>query len=148
MLLGSAKMAPMSDASVPTSAEYRLPCKVYYEDTDCQGVVYHANYLKYFERGRTELLAAQGLSVAKLGEEQNTLFVVYRIDVTFKAPAKLGDELEIVSRARLTSPYRVSFDQRVECPKRLGTRPLVVAEVELVCVDWQQGLKPIPSLGF
>ena len=138
-------MAAMSD--VPTSAEYRLACKVYYEDTDCMGVVYHANYLKYFERGRTEFLAAHHLSVAELAAEQDTQFVVYRIDVTFKAPAKLGDELEIVSRARLVSPYRVTFEQRVECPKR-GPKPLVVAEVELVCIDKEQGLKPIPSLGF
>jgi len=134
--------------SVRTSAEHRLPCKVYYEDTDCQGVVYHANYLKYFERGRTEFLAAHGMSVADLDQKQDTLFVVYRIDVTFKAAARLGDELQVVSRARLTSPYRVTFEQRVECPARQPRPLVVVAEVELVCVDKAQGLKPIPELGF
>lgn len=130
--------------AVPTSAEYRHPCKVYYEDTDCMGVVYHSNYLKYFERGRTEFLAANGLSVAALGE-QGTLFVVYHMDLTFKAPARLEDELLIVTRARLTSPYRVTFDQRVECPKR-QPKPLVVAEVELVCIGKDGGIKPIPDL--
>ncbi|MBI5545666.1 MAG: YbgC/FadM family acyl-CoA thioesterase [Deltaproteobacteria bacterium] len=131
---------------VPTSAEYRFPCKVYYEDTDCMGVVYHANYLKYFERARTEFLAARGISVAALGE-QGTLFVVYRIEMTFKSPARLGDELEVVSRARLTSPYRVTFDQRIECSAR-SPKPLIVGEVEIVCIDPQGGLKAIPDLGL
>ena len=129
------------------SAEHRLPCKVYYEDTDCQGVVYHANYLKYFERARTEFLGAHDIKVAELAESRDTHFVVYRVDVTFKAPARLGDELQVISRARMTSPYRVTFEQRVECPARQA-RPLVVAEVELVCVDKNQAIKQIPELGF
>jgi acyl-CoA thioester hydrolase len=137
---------PALPEAAPTSPEYRHPCKVYYEDTDCMGVVYHANYLKYLERGRTEFLAARGISVAELGE-QGTLFVVYRVDATFRLPARLGDELEIVTRARLTSPFRVTFDQRVECPKRLA-KPLLTGEVEIVCIDKQGGLKPIPNLGF
>lgn len=133
--------------AVPTSAEYRLACKVYYEDTDCQGVVYHANYLKYFERGRTEFLAAHGLNVADLARHQDTNFVVYRIDVSFKHAAELGDQLEVVSRARLVSQYRVTFEQRIECPAR-QPRLLVNATVELVCIDKNKQLKPVPALGF
>jgi len=107
------------------------------------GVVYHANYLKYFERGRTEFLAAQGTSVQQYAT-QGLMFVVYRVDVTFRAPARLGDVLEVVSRARLTSPFRVTFDQRVEREGQL----LVKAEVELVCIDKDGGLKPIPDIGI
>ncbi|HEY3446314.1 MAG TPA: YbgC/FadM family acyl-CoA thioesterase [Myxococcales bacterium] len=134
-------------ANVPTSAEYRIPCKVYYEDTDCQGVVYHANYLKYFERGRTEFLAAHGLNVADVAKHQDTNFVVYRIDVSFKQGAELGDLLEVVSRARVVSPYRVTFDQRIECPTR-QPKLMVTATVELVCIDRQKTLKQVPNLGF
>ena len=137
----------MPDAKdAPVSPEHRLRCKVYYEDTDCMGVVYYANYFKYLERGRTELLSDLGLSVATLGE-QGTLFVVYHVDATFRAPARLTDELEIVTRARVTSPYRVTFDQRVECPQR-SPKPLLTAEVEIVCVDRDGGLKQVPALGF
>ncbi|MGC4118929.1 MAG: YbgC/FadM family acyl-CoA thioesterase [Myxococcales bacterium] len=138
---------PTDAAQVPTSAEYRLPCKVYYEDTDCQGVVYHANYLKYFERARTEFLAAHGLNVADLARHQDTNFVVYRIDVSFKHAAELGDQLEVVSRAKLVSQYRVTFEQRVECATK-QPKLLVAATVELVCIDRNKQLKPVPSLGF
>ena len=127
----------------PTSAEHRFPCKVYYEDTDCMGVVYHANYLKYFERGRTEFLAARGTTVQQYAE-QGLMFVVYRVDATFRAPARLGDLLDIVSRAKLTSAFRVTFEQRVERAGQL----LVKADVELVCIDKDGGLKPIPDIGI
>jgi acyl-CoA thioester hydrolase len=130
----------MKDA--PVSPEHRFPCKVYYEDTDCMGVVYHANYLKYFERSRTEFLAARGTTVQQYAE-QGLMFVVYRIDATFRAPARLGDTLDIVSRARLTSTFRVTFEQRVERAGQL----LVKADVELVCIDRDGGLKPVPDIG-
>lgn len=137
--------AAMSD--VPTSPEYRFPCKVYYEDTDCQGVVYHANYLKYLERARTEFLAARGTNVVETAE-RGSLFVVYRIEATFRAPARLGDALEVVTRARLTSAYRVTFDQHVELAGKQG-KPIFKAEVEIVCISPKDGsLQPIPDLGF
>jgi tol-pal system-associated acyl-CoA thioesterase len=134
-------------ADIPTSPPSSFACKVYYEDTDCMGVVYHANYLRYLERARSEFLAAYGTSVQQY-EAQDVLFVVYRMELVFKAPARLGDELTVVSQARLTSPYRGTFDQRVECAARNGKMPLVTAEVELVCIGRDGSLKPVPKLGF
>lgn len=132
---------------VPTSPEFRFPCKVYYEDTDCQGVVYHANYLKFLERGRTEFLAARGTTVQDAAA-QGTLFVVYRIDATFRSPARLGDELEVITRARRTSEYRITFDQRIEHGKQPG-KALLKAEVEVVCISPKNGeLLAVPDLGF
>jgi len=130
-----------------TSPEFRFSCKVYYEDTDCQGVVYHANYLKFLERARTEFLAARGTPVQEAAQ-QGYLFVVYRIDATFRAPARLGDSLEVVTSARVTSSYRVTFDQRIELARQPG-KALLKAEVEVVCIDPKDGnLRPIPELGF
>ncbi|MBA5867799.1 MAG: YbgC/FadM family acyl-CoA thioesterase [Nitrospira sp. CR1.3] len=69
-----------------------MDIRIYYEDTDCGGVVYYANYLKYFERARTHYLEERGLSVRKLLEE-GTVFVVVHAEVDYRSPARYGDEL-------------------------------------------------------
>lgn len=68
--------------------------KIYYEDTDAGGIVYHANYLKYLERGRTEFLAERGINVSEL-HKRGVLFVVSHIEISYKKPAYLGDILEV-----------------------------------------------------
>jgi acyl-CoA thioester hydrolase len=84
-----------------------LEIKIYYEDTDCGGVVYYANYLKYFERARTEYLELRGHSVAAL-MEQGVIFVVVRAEVDYCSPGRYGETLVIeteigdVTRAALT----------------------------------------------
>jgi acyl-CoA thioester hydrolase len=128
----------MNDIRV--SSEHRFSCKVYYEDTDCMGVVYHANYLRYLERARSEMLASRGTSVQEYGE-RGILFVVYRIEATFRAPARLGDVMEVITQARLTSQYRSTFEQRIE----KGGQLLVKADVELVCIDKSGNLQPVPD---
>jgi len=69
--------------------------RVYYEDTDAGGVVYYANYLKFFERARTDFLRSLGISQQKLIEEENLAFVVRKCEIEFQKPAKLDDELDI-----------------------------------------------------
>ena len=71
-----------------------MEIRIYYEDTDCGGVVYYANYLKYFERARTEYLEQRGLSVLKLMKE-GTVFVVVHAEVDYRSPAHYGETLEI-----------------------------------------------------
>lgn len=84
-----------------------MEIKIYYEDTDCGGVVYYANYLKYFERARTEYLELRGHSVAAL-MEQGVIFVVVRAEVDYCSPGRYGETLVIetevgeVTRAALT----------------------------------------------
>lgn len=68
--------------------------RIYYEDTDCGGVVYYGNYLKYFQRARTQYLEVQGLSVACLMKE-GTVFVVVHAEVDYRSPARYGDRLSI-----------------------------------------------------
>lgn len=71
-----------------------MEIRIYYEDTDCGGVVYYANYLKYFERARTDYLERHGFSVAQLMKE-GTIFMVVRAELEYKSPARLGDTLVI-----------------------------------------------------
>ena len=71
-----------------------MEVKIYYEDTDCGGVVYYANYLKYFERARTDYLERRGLSVPQLAAE-GTIFMVIRAELDYKSPARLGETLAI-----------------------------------------------------
>ena len=71
-----------------------MDIRIYYEDTDCGGVVYYANYLKYFERARTQDLEERGLSVARLMKE-GTVFVVVHADVDYRSPARYDDRLSI-----------------------------------------------------
>ncbi|MDZ4856367.1 MAG: YbgC/FadM family acyl-CoA thioesterase [Nitrospirota bacterium] len=71
-----------------------MEIRIYYEDTDCGGVVYYANYLKYFERARTQYLEARGLSVSGL-MKAGTVFVVVHAEVDYRSPARYGDRLVI-----------------------------------------------------
>lgn len=90
------------------SKPFQWPVRVYYEDTDAQGVVYYANYFRFMERARTEWLRTLGVDMVALAENERRIFVVAEIQAKFHAPARLNDELVVT--ARLTNLTRVSFD--------------------------------------
>lgn len=90
------------------SKPFELPIRVYYEDTDAQGVVYYANYFRFMERARTEWLRSLGVDMARLQDEDRRIFVVAEVQVKFHAPARLLDD--IVVTAGLVGLSRVSFD--------------------------------------
>lgn len=117
---------------------HALPVQIYYEDTDHSGVVYHANYLKYFERAREHLLGTAEL--VKLWQDEGLGFVVYKCEMTFKEGAVFGDTLEIRTVPRAESAFRVVFHQDVY----RGDRLLVQGVVHMVCVDAHKSLVPIP----
>ncbi|HEY6798223.1 MAG TPA: YbgC/FadM family acyl-CoA thioesterase [Kineosporiaceae bacterium] len=120
--------------------DHRVSYKVYYEDTDCLGIVYYANYLKFMERGRTEFLAAQGKAVQDWNRD-GYLIVVHALQMTFRRTATLGDVLDVISTFTLTSRFRGRFHQRIE---RSG-EVVVTAEVEVVCLDDDQQLVSFPA---
>jgi tol-pal system-associated acyl-CoA thioesterase len=122
--------------------DHRHPVTVYLEDTDAQGIVYHANYLKYCERARTELLKLNGYS---LGEMQNkgVLFVVFEMHLRFHRPARLHDQLEVRTHATRASDYRLTFTQEVFRPG--VEKPVFVAESTVVTIDHGSQLCPIPE---
>ncbi|MBT8108661.1 MAG: YbgC/FadM family acyl-CoA thioesterase [Gammaproteobacteria bacterium] len=85
-----------------------MPIRVYYEDTDAQGVVYYANYFRFMERARTEWLRSLGVDMVRLQDEERRIFVVAEVNAKFLAPARLSDELVVT--ARLADLSRVAFD--------------------------------------
>lgn len=95
-------------------SDFRLPVRVYYEDTDAGGVVYYANYLKYFERARTERLRALGFDQGVLVREWNFLFVVRSIEVQYEQPARLDDLLEVSAPVELPGRASLTFGQAIE----------------------------------
>ncbi len=123
---------------------YHHPVQVYYEDTDHSGVVYHANYLKYFERAREGVIGPAAL--VALWKERGLGFAVYKADVNFLDGAEFGDTLDIVSTVRKDSDYRLVWQQEAWRPG--AAKAAVRAEIHLVCVDREKNLKPIPDVGI
>lgn len=110
---------------------HRLPVRVYYEDTDLAGVVYYANYLRYLERGRSEMLRALGIDQRAMREEAGLVFVVRRITADYLAPARFDELVEV--RTRITALRGASATMAQEV-MRAGT-PLLRAEVQVACMD-------------
>jgi acyl-CoA thioester hydrolase len=124
--------------------EHVLPVRVYYEDTDFTGIVYHANYLRFFERGRTEFLRCIGIEHASLlALAQPVAFAVTKISVAYRRPARVDDALEVrTSNHRITSA-RTGAKQRI---LRAGEL-LCEAEVEIVCIGLDgRPCRPPPEL--
>ena len=114
--------------------------KIYYHDTDAGGVVYYANYLKYFEEARTELLKSKGVDICKLSQ-QDTLFVVKRVEIDYKSPGRYADELMISTEIVKMRNVSLQFKQKITIDDRL----LVSAITQLVCVDLSFKPKAMPQ---
>jgi acyl-CoA thioester hydrolase len=112
-----------------TRAEWAV--RVYYEDTDAGGVVYHAGYLRYLERARTEWLRQLGYSQARLKQEESLLFTVVSMQMEFLRPARLDDLLSVRSDALLSGGASVGFSQQV----LRGEEILLTAQVKVACLD-------------
>jgi acyl-CoA thioester hydrolase len=122
--------------------EEAMEVRIYYEDTDAGGVVYHANYLRYFERARTEFFRERGLSVHEL-HEQGSIFPVVRLEVDFRAPARLDDLLRV--ETRVLEVGKTSFILGQQVLRASDGRLLVDAKVTLVCVGPGMKAKRLPA---
>ncbi len=89
-----------------------LSIRVYYEDTDTGGVVYYANYLKFFERGRTEWLRALGLDQRELAAREQMMFVVRHADIAYRQPARLDDRIDILTNLDELRASSILFRQQ------------------------------------
>ena len=105
--------------------------RVYFEDTDSGGVVYHANYLKFMERARTEWLRKLGLNQIKLKQEDKVMFVVRKIDIQYKIPARFNDELLIQTDCVKTTDYSIILKQNILRDRQIITE----GKVEIVCIN-------------
>jgi acyl-CoA thioester hydrolase len=124
--------------------EHRLPVRVYYEDTDFTGVVYHANYLRYFERGRSDFLRLAGADHASLlGIASPIAFVVTRMEIDFQRPARIDDALTVTTTFDTARGPRFTITQRLS----RGDEPIAAAQVAIACIDLSgRPARPPPEL--
>jgi acyl-CoA thioester hydrolase len=111
-----------------------LRTRVYYEDTDASGVVYHANYLRWFERARTEWLRQHGFSQEQLLRETGVGFTVASLTVKYLLPARLDDELLVTTRVSFMGKASIEFEQKIQYARTDGA-VLAVASVRVGCVN-------------
>ena len=109
-----------------------MDIRIYYEDTDCGGVVYYANYLKYFERARTHYLEERGLSVAGLMKE-GRVFVVVHAELEYRAPARYGETLHVETVIAEMNPASITFAHVVR--ERESRRLVVEGSARLAVTD-------------
>jgi acyl-CoA thioester hydrolase len=123
------------------ASEFTWEVRVYYEDTDAGGIVYYANYLKFFERARTEWLRAIGVGQQVLLAEHDAMFVVKSVSADYHAPAKLDDVLKLTLRIEKLGRASVVFVQEAWC----GTSLLNTARVKVGCVDSALRPRAVPD---
>ena len=111
--------------------DFAWPVRIYYEDTDAGGIVFYANYLKFFERARTEWLRACGVDQRRLVEETGVLFVVRSTALEYRAPARLDDTVMITSRIGKLGRASVDFEQEAW----RGETLLASGSIRVACVE-------------
>src|SRR5512147_422599 len=115
-----------------------MDIRIHYEDTDCGGMVYYANYLKYFERARTQYLEERGLSVAGLMKE-DTMFVVLHAEVDYRSPARYGDRLTIETLVSDMTAASFTFSHVIR--ERESRRVVVEGSAKLAAVNGRGKVK-------
>lgn len=122
------------------SPVFAFPIRVYFEDTDFSGVVYHANYLKFMERARSEFLRARGIRHADLALKR-LAFAVIHMDIDFRKPARIDDDLVVVTSPATVTGARLVLDQSV----KRGADVLARAKVTIVMIDFDGRPQRMPS---
>ena len=132
----------MADAGIIESATHIFPVRVYFEDTDAAGVVYYANYLRYAERARTEMMRAIGVPHSGLMRGDGLVFVVHRCDVLYRRPAHLDDALEVHTGSMDLTGTGLWADQVV----RRDGEDLVRMRIRLACVGPEGKPVKLPAI--
>jgi len=114
-----------------SSRIHHHPVRIYYEDTDAGGIVYHANYLRFCERARSEMLRSAGCNNAQLVAETGLMFVVRIAELDYRLPAKLDDGLEVQTHVDRLGGASTSLIQNIY----RGDELLVSVKIVLVCID-------------
>ncbi|CAG7857698.1 hypothetical protein MCAMS1_02623 [biofilm metagenome] len=117
--------------------DFVWPVRVYYEDTDAGGVVYYANYLKYFERGRTEYLRSYGFEQDELINNQGIIFAVRALTIDYIKPARFNQMLAVGTKITSIKKVSLEFNQQITHDKHL----LVTTNIRIACLD-ANTLKP------
>ncbi|WP_153099568.1 tol-pal system-associated acyl-CoA thioesterase [Paraburkholderia hayleyella] len=157
-LASSPGSLPEISAHGAHDVHFTWPVRVYYEDTDAGGIVFYANYLKFFERARTEWLRACGIDQRRLTDETGVQFIVCSTALDYRAPARLDDRLSITSRITRLGRASVDFLQeawhkgtllatstsRIGCVGREALRPMAIPPSVLAAL--QHGIAERPSM--
>lgn len=120
---------------------HRLLQRVYYEDTDFSGVVYHARYLHFMERGRTDYLRLLGIAQRAMSETERLAFVVRHMDIDFKQPARMDDVLTIDTATVEARGARLTLSQTIN----RGSTVLIEAKVDVAVIDGQGRPRRLPA---
>lgn len=120
---------------------HSLFLRVYYDDTDAAGIVYYANYLKFAERGRTEMLRDAGFDHRRLRDEHDLVFAVRRCSADYRRPARLDDRLEVRTAVSRHSGARLAMSQSIQRDGEL----LVAVEVELAILSTRLRPRRLPA---
>jgi acyl-CoA thioester hydrolase len=119
-----------------TQNEFSWPVRVYYEDTDAGGVVYYANYLRYLERARTELLRSLGFEQDKLKQDQGIIFAVRSVSIEYLKPAVFNDTLSVSATISRLARASFTFQQNIMRPS--DNTLISNAVVKIACIDASQ----------
>jgi acyl-CoA thioester hydrolase len=132
--------------------EHRFALSVYFEDTDAYGIVYYANYLKFMERARSDMIRAVGVDQAAELRRSGSAYAVVEVDIKYRRPGKLGDDLQVVSRVEQVRASSVDIHQRVMRGTELLTDATVTAafldgagQPRRQPADWVEKFKAITS---
>jgi len=120
---------------------HSMPMRVYYEDTDAAGIVYYANYLKFAERGRTEMMRSLGFAHSRIAEETGILFTVRRCSADYRAAARLDDALSVDTRIIAIGGATLSLDQQI----RRDEETIVALDVLVACIGHDGRPRRVPS---
>ena len=131
----------MSNAA-QSAPQFRWPVRVYWEDTDAGGIVFYANYLKFFERARTEWLRALGVAQQALREQTGGIFVVSQTDVRYQRPARLDDQLFVT--VCLVETGRASLTIRQQVLLHTAAQDTVLCE-GIIRVGWVDAITFTPT---
>lgn len=123
-----------------TVTEFLWSIRVYYEDTDSGGVVYYANYLKFMERARTEMLRHNGFEQDRLREDENILFVVRSVEMDLLQAARFNEQLQVKTRIAESTRTSLTFEQHIH--REAEEKPLCSGRIRIVCIDAQRW-KPV-----
>lgn len=126
---------------------FSWPVRVYWEDTDGGGIVYHASYLRYLERARTEWLRSLGYSQSTLASEPGVVFAVVNLTIDFRLPAKLDDSLTVLCQPAAGGAASLRFVQQIYRGDPSDGERLVEAVVRVACLD-ARSLRPVRLPGF
>ena len=131
----------MTGAAAMPGITHSMPLRVYYEDTDAAGIVYYANYLKFAERGRTEMMRDLGFAHSEIAQETGIVFTVRRCSADYRAAARLDDMLSVETRIQEIGAATLSLDQQI---RRAG-ETIVALDVLVACVGRDGRPRRVPA---